>query len=91
MSEGQGEVLCISLNGESLWLRDFGFSINKIDKRSHLLTIFFLTGIVEFESVVYPCVDTDILHKSKIKNPTPQKLCFSSPPRKRGGVGGGVL
>ncbi|WP_230967593.1 hypothetical protein, partial [Nostoc commune] len=34
----------------------------------------------------------DLLHKSKIrKNPTPPKLRFVSPPRKRGGVGGGVL
>ncbi|MFN6478929.1 CHAT domain-containing protein [Nostoc sp. DedQUE07] len=34
----------------------------------------------------------DLLHKSKIrKNPTPPKLRFVSPPRLRGGVGGGVL
>ena len=34
----------------------------------------------------------DLLHKSKIrKNPTLPKLCFVSPSRKRGGVGGGVL
>ncbi|MEH2109611.1 hypothetical protein [Nostoc sp.] len=34
----------------------------------------------------------DLLHKSKRrKNPTPPKLYFVSPPRLRGGVGGGVL